>query len=108
MTRNNDNPLADYPAEYAACRVDRHRWSRTDEWHPAGRNHSARIRDCMDCGKRKTEIINRSTWQRVGIVRYEDPKGFAMPRMGLTQDDYRKHHLANAFKAAGAKKKAER
>lgn len=94
------DPLDDYPAEYAACRVDRHRWSRKNVWSPAGRNFSERTRVCEDCGKVRIEVIDTKRWTRVGAVKYRDPQGYAMPRMGLTQEDYRRRHLAADLAAA--------
>lgn len=91
------DPLADYPAEFAACRVDRHRWARRARWVQVAANVSERIRQCEGCGTMVVQTVNTRTWSRMGPARYRYAPGYAMRGKGLVLEDYRARHLAADF-----------
>ena len=105
-TPEADSPLNGYPADYLACRTDRHQWGPAF-WHAAGPNVSERIRECRVCASRVVWVIDRKRWARVGHATYRYAPGFLKPRSGLVRGDYVSAHLRNDFAAAQAEKRVD-
>lgn len=95
------DPLENYPAEFAECRVDRHRWARRAIWSPVAANISERIRQCETCGTKVVQTINTRTWSRMGPTKYRYAPGYTMQGKGLVLADYRERHFHADFERSG-------